>query len=615
MTTLSRWRIAAMVALAASVTTPLAALYWTRARVARALADHDATAVAAYLALVTPGARRGEVGAGSADYSLPQLLIRAHALDGLPGMSARFEVYHATAPLIHATAPPLSAAALERLRRSVAVYWVGGANVSLAPLLDRDGWDVVGAVAARVDEGVGDWLFVPWLIAPLLLLLVAGAQAVRALGGPAEIERQTLRQYGAAAVLFAVAALASVRLGAAGATDHWLDDVRLLMQEAAARVPEVRAVPAALAGLARDAQLVPADSGAAGPRRRDVAGVVRASVNVRLGAGRWIEVRARPGESGTAAWLPLLLGLAALGPLGAALGVWGHRAAPRRRRETIAAWMFLAPSTLHLVAFSVVPFLVVPYFSVYRWSPTEPLHPFVGLTNYAQVLEDPAFWSALGHTALYACSVPLSLAVALPVALLLGREPRNWVVSGLLLPYVVSVVAVALVWQQLYHPGVGVIDRVLARAGLVAPNWLGNPRIALAAAVIVAVWMQLGYQVTLFRAGLRSIPAAYLEAALVDGAGAWQRFRRITLPLLRPVALFAFVTGLVSAFQVFTLIVVLTGGGPRQATDVIAYHIYRTAWERLQFGEASAQALLLFALLFVVTWAQLKLLDRRVEHA
>jgi ABC-type sugar transport system permease subunit len=121
--------------------------------------------------------------------------------------------------------------------------------------------------------------------------------------------------------------------------------------------------------------------------------------------------------------------------------------------------------------------------------------------------------------------------------------------------------------------------------------------------------------VTLFRAGLRNIPAAYLEAALVDGAGAWQRFRRVTFPLLRPVAQFALVTGLVSAFQVFTLVVVLTGGGPRQATDVIAYHIYRTAWDGLQFGEASAQALLLFVLLFVVMWAQLRLLDRRVQHA
>jgi len=119
----------------------------------------------------------------------------------------------------------------------------------------------------------------------------------------------------------------------------------------------------------------------------------------------------------------------------------------------------------------------------------------------------------------------------------------------------------------------------------------------------------------LFLAGLESIPPAFLEAARVDGAGAWQRFRRVTFPLLRPVALFAFVTGVVGAFQVLPLVLVLTGGGPLHATDVIAYHIYRTAWAGLRFGEAAAQALLLFALLFAAAWAQLKLLDRRVEYA
>ena len=129
-----------------------------------------------------------------------------------------------------------------------------------------------------------------------------------------------------------------------------------------------------------------------------------------------------------------------------------------------------------------------------------------------------------------------------------------------------------------------------------------------------SAWMQLGYLVTLFLAALARIPTTLLDAARVDGAGAWQRFWRVTLPLLRPVIVFALVTGVVGAFQVLPLVMVLTGGGPLHATDVIAYRIYRTAWERLQFGEASAQALLLFALLFVVTWAQVKLLDRRVEY-
>ncbi len=611
MTAPARWRIVAVAALALAALPSLGVVRWACGRAARVLAERDATAVAAYLALVTPGAR------GSADYDLSQLLIRARALDGLPGLAARFEVFHPTAPLVRATAPPLPPAALERLRRKVAVRWIGKDDVALAPLLDRDGWDVVGAVAAQPDAS--GWPLSPWLIAALLLLLVAGVQALRTMDATTEVRQRALKQYWAAAALFGVAAFASVRLAAGGATDRWLGDVRQLMQEAATRVPELRGAPAGLAAVARGADVVPADSGPAGARRRDIGGAARATVAVRLGPGRWLELRARPGEAGTTGWLPALLGLAALGPLGVWLGVWATSVAPRQRRETLAAWGFLAPSAFHLVAFSCVPLLLVPYLSVHRWSPIEPLHPSVGLANYGRVLGDPLAWSALGHTLVYACSVPLSLALALGVALLLagGARRERWVgmMPGLLLPYVASVVAIGLVWRQLYHPDIGVIDRLLAQAGATPVDWLGDPTVALVAVTLVGVWMQFGYYVTVFLAALRRIPPSYLDAARVDGAGAWQRFWRVTFPLLRPVIVFALVTGIVGSLQVFTLVVVLTAGGPVHGTDVVVYRIYRTAWERLQFGEASAHALLLCALLFGATWVQLRLLDRAVEHA
>jgi len=602
----------AVAALALAVLSPLGVVHWARSRAARDLAEHDATAVAAYLTLVTPSVP------GGVDYDLPRLLIRARALDGLPGLSARFEVYHPTAPLVRATAPPLPTATLERLRRRVAVRWIDEADVALAPLLDRNGWDVVGAVAAEADGG--GWPFSPWFLAALLLLLVAGVQALRGMQATAEVRQQALKQYWAAAALFGLAAFAAVRLAAGDATDRWLGDVRQLMQEAVARVPELRGAPAGLMPIARGAETVPADSGRAGARRRDIGGVSRATVAVRLSAGRWLELRARPGEAGTVGWLPALLGLAALGPLGLWLGAWATSVTPRHRHETLAGWGFLAPSALHLVAFSCVPLLLVPYLSVHRWSPMEPAHPFVGLSNYGRVLGDPLVWSALGHTLVYACSVPVALALALGVALLLagGRRSarrRLGMVPWLLLPAVASVAAIALVWRQLYHPDVGLIDRLLTRAGLGPVDWLGDPAVALAALTLVGLWMQFGVYVLVFLAALRRVSPSYLDAARVDGADAWQRFWRVTFPLLRPVTLFALVTGIVGAFQVFTLVVVLTAGGPLRGTDVIVYHIYRTAWERLQFGEASAQALLLFALLFAATWLQLKLLDRGVEHA
>src|SRR5438046_1542952 len=507
MTALARWRAGVVVLMAVGALMPLALARQARGRSEQALAARDATAAAAYLTIVTPSPPRG--GAG---YDRPQRVIRARALEELPGFSGRFEIYHATAPLVRATAPPLPAATLQRLRREVAVRWTGEA--ALAPLLDRDGWDVVGAVAAR--PAAGTWPVSPWSLGALLLLLVAAARSVAAIGTPRQAWRESLGPYGLVAALFGVAVFAEVRSAAGDATDQWLYDTRLLMQEAAARIPEVRSAPASLATLARGAEIVPGDSGPAEAWRRAAGGVSRAAVAVRLAPGRWVELRARPGEAGTAGWLPVMLGLAALGPVGGGGG--------RRSGAPVLRALFL-------------------------------------------------------------------------------------------LPYASSVVAVALVWQWMYHPDFGLINRVLARAGLGPVNWLGDPKTALLAVMLVSVWMQLGYQLTVFLAGLRASPQPSLDAARVGGANAWQRFWRVTFPLLRPVTLFVLVTGIIGAFQVLAFVMVLTGGGPLGATDVIVYRIYRTAWELLQFGDASAMALLLFAVLFGVTWVQLKLLDRRVEHA
>jgi ABC-type sugar transport system permease subunit len=347
---------------------------------------------------------------------------------------------------------------------------------------------------------------------------------------------------------------------------------------------------------------------------------MRAGVAVRLAPGRWIELRARPGEAGTVGWLPIMVGLAILGPLSALFAAWSLASAPRARRETVAAWGFLAPSALHLAVFSLLPLLVVLYVSLHRWSPIEPVRPFVALANYARVVRDPLVWSALGRTLLYALYVPVSMALALVLALMIGGRRRSGTGAPalralFLLPYASSVVAVALVWQWMYHPNFGLLNHLLTRAGLAPVNWLGDPKTALFAVMLVSVWTQLGYQLTVFLAGLRAIPQAYLDAARVDGANAWQRFWRVTFPLLLPVTLFVLVTGIIGAFQVLALVMVLTGGGPLGTTDVIVYRIYRTGWELQQFGDASAMALLVFALLFGATWAQLKLLDRRVEYA
>jgi len=613
MTRLARWRAVAFVALAVGAVLPPIAVRGARARYQRVLAERDATAAAAYLALVTPAARSGPRGGGGSGYDLLQLLIRARALEGLPEMGSSFEIYNRTAPLVHATAPPLPPAVLERLRRDRAVRWTGEAT--LAPLTDRAGWEVVGGVAARpYPRG---WPLGPWSLAALLLFLVAGTQGVRAIGGSRDAWRPALARASAAAALFGVGAFADVQVAARGATDRWLSDTRRLMLEATARIPDARSAPGILAPIARGAELVPGDSSDDTVSRTDVGGLRQAIAAVRLGPGRWVEVRARPIEAGTEPWLAVTLGSAALGVLGVWLAAWSVAAAPRQRRETLAAWGFLAPSALHLIAFSLGPLIFALYLSLHRASPVESAQPFVGLANYERALRDPAVWTALGHTLVYALYVPISTAGALGVALLLARRSRGVALVRTLffLPCVVSVVAIALVWRWMYHPTLGVINHALARAGLGPVDWLGDPRIALVALMIVSAWATFGAQMTVFLAGLAAIPRAYLDAARVDGANAWQGFWRVTLPLLRPVTVFVLVTGIIGACQMFALVMVLTGGGPLGATDVVVSRLVHRGWEQLEFGDASVLGLVLFALLFGATWAQFRLLARGAEYA
>jgi multiple sugar transport system permease protein len=208
------------------------------------------------------------------------------------------------------------------------------------------------------------------------------------------------------------------------------------------------------------------------------------------------------------------------------------------------------------------------------------------------------------------------MALALAAALALNRPGRlvRWVRTAFFLPYVSSVVAIAVLWQWMLNPDFGLLNGALGAVGIAPVDWLGDPRTALLSVMLLSVWVQLGYQVTVFLAGLQAIPQTYLDAARVDGAGPWRRFWRITFPLLRPVVLFVLVTGVIGSFQVFTYIYVLTDGGPLYATDVVVYRIYQAAWEFLQFGYASALALLLFALLLALTWLQFRLLGRRVEY-
>ncbi|HSC59056.1 MAG TPA: sugar ABC transporter permease, partial [Gemmatimonadales bacterium] len=303
---------------------------------------------------------------------------------------------------------------------------------------------------------------------------------------------------------------------------------------------------------------------------------------------------------------------AGVGFSGWAAGAVGERAG---FRGTLTAWGFLAPAASHLLVFSFGPLAFTLWLSLHRWGLVEATRPWVGAANFSAVLGDGGFWHSLGVTALYSLYVPVALVLSLGAALLLDRSgwPVRVLRAVLFLPFISSVVAVALVWQWIYHPDFGVLNALLRVVGVHGPDWLGDPRTALGALMLVAVWVHVGYQMVILLAGLQGIPRVYHDAATVDGAGAWQRFRHVTLPLLRPTILFVLVTGTIASFQVFTFVSVLTEGGPLHATDVAVYRIYQEGWQFLRFGTASAMSLVLAVLLGGVAWLEFRWLGRRVE--
>jgi len=310
------------------------------------------------------------------------------------------------------------------------------------------------------------------------------------------------------------------------------------------------------------------------------------------------------------------VGLLLVAALAAWLWRWAGRANERRRRETLLAWSFLGIPFLHLAVFSFGPLAFTVYLAFHEWSLVAEARPFVGLANFRELAGDPLFWRTLRNTAVYTTYVPITMALALGLALLLNRRRggERLLRTVVFLPFVTSAVAIAIVWQWMFNPDFGLANYLLGVVGISPLDWLGSARTALLAIILVTVWTQVGYQMVIFLAGLQGIPQTYYDAALVDGASPWQRFRHVTLPLLRPVVLFVLVTGIIAGFQVFTLVYMMTEGGPLHSTDVIVYRIYQTAWEFLRFGSASAMALVLFGVLLVVTVVQFRLLGKRVDY-
>ncbi|MDG4825732.1 sugar ABC transporter permease [Asanoa sp. WMMD1127] len=289
----------------------------------------------------------------------------------------------------------------------------------------------------------------------------------------------------------------------------------------------------------------------------------------------------------------------------------------RRRRSERAGYLFILPATAHLVLFALVPILFSLYLSFHEWtSPSFLEAPFVGFDNYVSLMSDDPFWHAMWNTAYYTVlSVPIGMAVSLALAVVVNTKLRgvNVFRAVFFLPVITSWVAVSVIWITLLSPDAGLLNYLFRLAHLPEQNWLDDPHFAMFAIVLINTWKTAGFSMVIWLAGLQAVPRELLEAASIDGAGRWRQFWHVTLPLLAPTTIFLVITGVIGGFQVFTPMYVITEGGPLGATDVAVYHIYQRAFEEFSMGYASAQAWVLFAVIFVVTLVQLWFIRRRGE--
>lgn len=287
------------------------------------------------------------------------------------------------------------------------------------------------------------------------------------------------------------------------------------------------------------------------------------------------------------------------------------------RREGMSAIFFLSPTMLVFSVFILFPVLFSFYLSFHSWNMFSSERTFVGLENYHHMITNPEFWQVLKNTAIYTfATVPLSIALALAVAFFLNKKiiGKKLLRTAYFTPVIVSAVAAAVIWRWIYDPSFGLLNYALGFIGIAPINWINDATAAMAALIIMGVWKSLGFNMVLYLAGLQGIPEHYYEAADIDGAGGWLKFWRITVPLLGPTTFFITVMSVITSFQVFDIVYVLTHGGPMGATKVLVFYLYEHAFKFFNMGYASAAAYVLFAIIFIFTLLQIRYGRSKVHY-
>lgn len=286
--------------------------------------------------------------------------------------------------------------------------------------------------------------------------------------------------------------------------------------------------------------------------------------------------------------------------------------------ESSPGWyLIILPKVVISVSFLLIPFIAAIGISFFEWSPLATTHPFVGLDNYIELLTDPVFINSVINTTGYSASLLLiDVPIALGLAILLDMNLRGtrFYSTAIFLPVVTSWVVVSLIWTWIYNPSSGVLNLFLGWLGLPTLNWLNNSDTALAAITAMSIWKHVGFNMVIFLSGLKGIPNTFYEAATMDGANRWQKFRYITLPLLKPTSFLVVILTMIFSFRFFTQVFVMTGGGPVHSSYSIMFYFYELGFSKFRMGLASAVGVILFIFVFALSLVQNQYFEDDVNY-
>ncbi len=271
--------------------------------------------------------------------------------------------------------------------------------------------------------------------------------------------------------------------------------------------------------------------------------------------------------------------------------------------DTVWAWGMLLPNVIGFLMFMLIPMVATFVLSFTNYDMlTAPK--FIGIQNYITMAKDPIVRQVTLNTIIYTVlTVPIGMCISLFLAVMLDQKIgfRKFYRAAFFLPSITSMVVVAIVWQWIYNPDYGLLNYFLSLFGIQGPKWLLDAKTALLSLAIVGIWKSAGYNMIIFLSGLQGISTTYYEAAELDGASKWAQFRYITLPMLKPTTFFIFIMAVISSFQVFDQVMLMTKGGPGRASSVLVHYLYQNAFQYFKLGYACAIAYLLFFIVMIIT--------------